>query len=89
MKLNENFLMTELGEEAILVPIGDAANQMHGIIRLNTTAKEIWQGIADGFSEEHIAVKLVEEYENIDLDAAKKVVKNLIQKFFDAGVLLD
>lgn len=89
MKLNENFLMTELGEEAILVPIGDAADNLHGIIRLNTTAKEIWQGISDGLSDGQIAEKLVEEYENIDLDGAKKVVKNLIKKFFDAGVLLD
>ena len=38
MKLNKEFILSELGDDMLLVPTGKAAVELHGVIRLNETA---------------------------------------------------
>ena len=89
MKQNDDYIMSELGEEAVLIPVGEAAEKFHGIIRLNTTARDIWNGISDGLSEDRIAEKLVNDYEGVDFETAKREVIDLVKKFRAAGALID
>ena len=89
MKLNEQYLKTELGDSAVLVPIDEAAMKFRGIIRLNSTAKDIWEGISAGLTEEQIAEKLVEDYDGVTLEKAKQEVKELFEKLREADVLRD
>ena len=89
MKQNENYVMTELGDDVVLIPIGEAAEKFRGIIRLNITARDIWLGLSNGLTEEQIATKLVDDYEGVDYMSAKQKVHELVKKLHDAGVLFD
>ena len=87
MKLIVGFILSEVGEEWIAVPIGAAQDQFHGIIRLNKTGKDIWNGLSDGLSASEIAARLTDHYEGIDIEKAEDCVRQLCQKFRDAGIL--
>ena len=38
MKRNPDFIMQEIGRDALLLPVGDAAGRFRSIVRLNETA---------------------------------------------------
>lgn len=87
MKLKEGWTLTELGGEYVAVPDGESPESFHGIVRLNESGKDIWQGLAEGQSEIEIAEKLLELYDNIDRDRAQKAVKRVVDKLKQEGLL--
>ncbi len=81
--------MTEITGEPVVVATGSAAKQFSGIIRLNQTGLEIWNGLAEGLDPDSIAARIVERYENVDLETAKKAVLEAIEKLKSKGVIVE
>jgi len=88
MKPKEGIIAQELGDEFLLVPIGEAAKDFHGLVRLNETGYFIWKALSEGLNEEQIASRIVEEYDGVDLEHAKKSVHTLIESLQDAKLLV-
>ena len=42
MKIKEGFIKRQVGERVVVVPIGEAAKNFHGMINLNETGGELW-----------------------------------------------
>lgn len=87
MKLKEGWTLTELAGEYVAVPTGESAKTFSGIVRLNETGRDIWQGLADGLDEDGIAHRLTELYDGIDHDTAKSDVKKVFAKLMKEGLL--
>lgn len=88
MKLISGMTVTEVAGEYIAVPVGAAAEQFKGIVRLNGTALDIWKGLEEGKSEDEIAQLLVDSYEGVDLPKAKESTHAMIEKLIEGGILL-
>ncbi|MCR5150209.1 MAG: PqqD family protein [Clostridiales bacterium] len=86
MKLNSDYLYTELADDSVLVPTGDAAKSFHGIIRLNETGKFIYRCISENLTKTQIAARLTQEYD-VSEDAAEKAAGDFIAELLDAGVV--
>ena len=43
MKLNENFILKTIAGSPVVVPVGEAVNQVKGMITLNGPAEVIWK----------------------------------------------
>lgn len=86
MKAREGIIASQMGDEYVLVPVGEAANDIHGIVRLNETGSFIWKGITQGQEEEEIARHLIEEYA-VDLDTARDAVRTMIARLKDAKLV--
>lgn len=89
MKLKNEWMLTEIGGEYVAVPVKNDKKDFNGIIRLNESGKDIWQGLSDGLDENAIADRLVEMYENIDHEKAMKAVMTVIDKLKAGGFLAD
>ena len=89
MKLTYDMIITEIGDDYAAVPTGAAADAFHGIIRLNETGRDIWNGIAEGLSEEEIAERLVELYDGVDKDTARACTEETVKKLRAAGFVTD
>ena len=87
MKLKEGWTLTELAGEYVAVPTGESAKTFSGIVRLNETGRDIWQGLADGLDEDGIAYRLTELYDGIDHDTAKSAVQKVFAKLMKEGLL--
>ena len=61
--IKKGYMLREVSEEYVVVPVGAAAKDFVGMIRLNSTAAFLWQLIADGATEESLVADLCEEFE--------------------------
>ena len=60
MKIKDGFILSEIADEALLVPTKGAFN---GIVRINDTAKFIIECLREETTKENIIDKLSKEYD--------------------------
>ncbi|MBO4854743.1 MAG: PqqD family protein [Oscillospiraceae bacterium] len=89
MKLKAGWMLTELSDEYIAVPTGESAEGFRGIVRLNETGKDVFQGLLDGLTEAQIAEKLLERYDGIDRQGAEMAVKRVVDLLKKEGLLTE
>ena len=63
MKAKFNFEIMDLDDEMVAVPVGDGAEQFHGVLKVNETAVAIRKLLAQDTDEEKIVDALLQEYE--------------------------
>lgn len=88
MRLKKGFVLTEAAGECLAVPTGEAAEALHGVIRLNETGKVIWEALAEGLDERAIAVRLKDVYD-VDDSTAVRDVHSMLAKLREAGIIKD
>lgn len=86
MKIKNGFVLREVAGKAVVIAVGEASKSFHGMINLNGTGRDIWQGISDGKSVEEIATKLTKDYE-VDFEKAKQDTEKMIGTMWEAGIL--
>ena len=86
MKLRCSFELVEMGDECILVPVGDGATEIHGVVKMNQEGREIIELLKNTTSEEAIINILANKYENGRAELERYVHK-AIQELKDAGLL--
>ncbi len=88
MKMQEGFVMREVAGQYVVVAVGEASKTFHGMIKLNSTGKDIWEGLEKGLTEEEIVEILVEKY-----DVQNSDVKNDVQEFLkqmrEVGIIVN
>ena len=70
MKINKNFTMRNIAGEYILVPVGEAALQVSGMLITNEVGAFIWEVCQEEVTEEEIVSRILEEFE-VDEATAK------------------
>lgn len=88
MKLKYTFENVDMGNEIISVPVGDGANNVHGVVKLNKEGKEILELLKEDVTEQQIVSKLMEKYEN-DRATLEKWVAKVIVTLKKANLLED
>lgn len=86
MKVKEGYVMREVAGKTVVIAVGDASREFHGMIHLNSTGKCIWEGAAKGLEKEEIVKSLTEQYQ-VDAKTAERDVEKMLQKMAEAGVL--
>lgn len=70
MKLNENYILKTVAGMPVVVPVGDAVNNIRGMITLNGPAEVIWKCLEEGKGYDEIIAQIKSEY-----DAPEDVIK--------------
>ena len=86
MKIKEGFIKRQVGERVVVVPIGEAAKNFHGMINLNETGGELWDLLKENTDEDKWLESMLEIYE-IEPEQAQKSMKTFLRKLREAGVL--
>ncbi len=63
MKINENFRLRKVGAKTVAVPVGSACKKFKGSVKLNDTARFIWESMLAGDSENETIQKMVDNYD--------------------------
>lgn len=87
MRIKEGFVLRQVAGQTMVIATGEASKDFHGIIKLNATGKEIWQGLTDGLSKEQIIEKIVAQYE-VEVEKATADVEAMIKQMTEAGFLV-
>ena len=88
MKLKSGFVLREVSGSAMVIATGEAAKTYRGMIKLNETARVIWQSVSEGKQEEEIVQEFVTKY-GISVEEAKVDVAKMLAQMKDAGFLCE
>ena len=78
MKFNENYILKTVAGMPVVVPVGDAVNNIHGMITLNGPAETIWKALEQGKNYDEIVAAVKAEY-----DAPEDVIKKDLDAFLE------
>ena len=87
MNIKKDWILTELAGEYVAVPVGENTKEFRGMIKLNETGRDIWNGLVEGLDEDAIAKKMVNEYEGLSEEKAVMYVRKVIEKLQAEGLL--
>ena len=86
MKLKYTFEAVDLGDEKILVPVGEDAAQVKGVFKMNPEGAEIVELLKNEVTEEQIVEYLEKKYEN-DRDSLQRNVRKVVNVLRTAKVI--
>ena len=66
MKLKPNYILQQVGSEAVLVPIGEAAKQFRGVVQLNHTAAFLVKTLQQDTDEAGLMAAIKAEYQGTE-----------------------
>ena len=87
MIIKDGFVLQELVDDYIVVPVGDKADQIHGIIKLNSTGAFLWKLLSQNDQTEESLVKALTEQYTTDLGTAREDVTDFINVIKAYGCL--
>ena len=88
MRLKDDFILHNTGEDFVIIATGEATKNFNGIIKLNNMGGEIVSFLSNDISEEKIVKAIVEKYE-VEYEIAREDILNLLDSLRKAGVILD
>lgn len=88
MRLKDDFILHNTGEDFVIIATGEATKNFNGIIKLNNMGGEIVSFLSNDISEEDIVKAIVEKYE-VEYEIAREDILNLLDSLRKAGVILD
>jgi hypothetical protein len=86
MKINENFLLSEVAGNAVVMPVGEAADRLNGMLKLNDTGAFLFRTLQAGTTEAGLTDALCTAYE-VDRDTAARDVAAFLHILRTAGIL--
>ena len=86
MRIKDGFVIREVAGQIMVIATGEASKEFHGMIKLNATGRDIWEGLQAGLSEDEIAGKLQEKYQ-IEESEAKIDTAAFLKKMEEMGFL--
>ena len=60
MRIKDGFVMREVAGQTMVIATGEASRNFHGMIKLNSTGKMIWEGLMQGLSRQEITERITE-----------------------------
>lgn len=86
MKITDNFILREIAGEHILIPVGEAALRVHGMVTLSESAVILYEKLQSECTEEDLVDVLTAEYE-VDRDEALRDVGAFLGQMRQVGIL--
>ena len=88
MKLKSDFVLREIADEFIVVPICEEADRIHGIINLSESGAFLWNLLQNEQTEDSLVAALLGEYE-VDEATARADVNKFIASITEIGCLAE
>lgn len=84
IKTKPGFLLRRLGEEAMVVALGEAGEQFNGMIRLNPTGVLYWQALEKGTTVDQLVADTLARFDGVDEASARRDVLAFLDKMAPA-----
>lgn len=88
MKANDNFVLRSIAGENLLIPVGDAAVEVRGMITLNAPAVLIWEKLRSGADYDALLAAVLDAFE-VDEATAKRDLDELLDNMKKIGVITE
>ena len=86
MKIKEGFLLRQVADNWVVLPVGQACVDFNGMLSLNDSGALLWKALEQGGGREALADALLAEYE-VERSVALADVDEFLAKLSKAGWL--
>ena len=86
MRIKDDFVLREVADMWVVLPIGETTRSLDGMISLNESGAFLWRCLETDCTQEQLARKLTEEYA-IDYSQALEDVVEYIQMLTRIGCI--
>ena len=87
MKQNPDFLLRDVADSLVLVPVGAATERFPGMITLNETGKMLWEALATEQTMDSLVALMLEQYQ-VEPAQARADAEAFIHKLCLVGAVL-
>lgn len=87
MKIKPGYVIKEVSDRFLVIPVGGEAVNFNGIITLNKSGKLLFEALFDEKTEKDLVQVLLDQYE-IDEQTAKADVRKFIQTLEEKKLLV-
>ena len=84
MKIKDGFVLRSVMGSYVVVAVGAASKSFRGMVKLNSTAADVWKCIETGFSKSEICDMLFAKYD-VDRERVEGDVNNIIKDLVEQG----
>ena len=64
MKIKDGFVLRDIAGDTVVIATGELSKTFHGMIKLNSTGKEIWQILSSGdVTEEYVIEEMAKRHD--------------------------
>jgi sensor domain CHASE-containing protein len=88
MRAKEGFVLHKMGEQAVVIAVGEATKNFNGMIKLNDTGEFLWKMLEKGANKKQLASALYEDYE-VTMEQAESDVERFIEILSKPGIIED
>ena len=86
MKIKEGFILREIMGNYVVVAVGSASKDFRGMIKLNSTAVDIWNLLGEGKNENEICEILLSQYD-VERSQLEKDIRTTVNRLIEQGIL--
>lgn len=87
MNIKSDFVLHQIGDEYVVVPVNNRTKEFHGMIRLNSSGAYLWEQMqAKAFTRESLTSALLLKYD-VDSETATKTVDAFIKTLEDGRLI--
>ena len=86
MKIKDGFVLRDIAGDTVVIATGGVSKTFHGMIKLNSTGKEIWEILSAGNVSEEYVINTMAEKHGAKPEEISDGVKEFIGKIRDAGL---
>ena len=87
MTIKKGFVAKEIAGQYVVVALGEASKIFNGIIKLNESAKFIWDMLAEGKEKDDVVEALLNEYDGVDRETAARDFDNFVNTLKGANII--
>lgn len=88
MKVRNDIILRQIAGENILIPVGEAARQLHGMVCLNESGLLLWNALSEERTEAELTAMLLSAYDT-DPETAAADVWEFLETVRGLGVLVE
>lgn len=86
MNIKKNYVLRKVANNWIVLPLGEAAVEFGGMLKLNDSGAMLWDVLKQGGDREALVNALLEEYE-VSAEEARADVDAFLKKLIQAGCM--
>lgn len=89
MKLSENFVLKNIAGANVVMPVGEAVGKINGMIKLNLSAKVIWDSLEANKDFDGIMEEMKNTFSDVDEETLKEDINAFLNKLREHEILVD
>lgn len=86
LKLDKEYVLRQIGDDYVIVPVGKAALDFNGMITVNETGAFLWEQLVKGTSKEGLLETLLETYE-VTQEEAERDIDEFLDVLYKNNIL--